>query len=52
MPEGAAGQFEKGAAVRLDKVSFSYGEAQLVFDVEFAAGEFVDGALHAAHPPA
>ncbi|MEO5758764.1 MAG: thiamine ABC transporter ATP-binding protein [Mesorhizobium sp.] len=27
----------KGVAVRLDKVSFSYGEAPLVFDVEFAA---------------
>ncbi|UVK42235.1 thiamine ABC transporter ATP-binding protein [Mesorhizobium sp. AR07] len=36
MPDGAAGRLGKGAAVRLDKVSFSYGEAPLVFDVDFA----------------
>lgn len=29
----------KGVAVRLDKVSFSYGEAPLTFDVAFAAAE-------------
>ncbi|CAN7166387.1 thiamine ABC transporter ATP-binding protein [Mesorhizobium sp. LjNodule214] len=28
---------KRGAAVRLDKVSFSYGEASFLFDVEFAA---------------
>lgn len=27
-----------GTAVKLDKVAFSYGEAPLSFDVEFAAG--------------
>jgi putative ABC transport system ATP-binding protein len=42
MPEGVASGLEKGAPVRLDKVSFSYGshgsygEAPLVFDVDFA----------------
>ena len=30
---------EKGATVRLDKVSFSYGETSLPFDVEFAASK-------------
>lgn len=30
---------EKGAVVRLDKVSFSYGEAPFLFDVEFAASK-------------
>ncbi|MBA1141095.1 thiamine ABC transporter ATP-binding protein [Mesorhizobium neociceri] len=30
---------EKGVAVRLDKVSFSYGEAPFLFDVEFAASK-------------
>jgi len=30
---------EKGAVVRLDKVSFSYGEATFAFDVEFAASK-------------
>ena len=29
----------KGVPVRLDKVSFSYGEAPLAFDVAFAAAE-------------
>jgi len=29
----------KGVPVRLDKVSFSYGEAPLTFDVAFAAAE-------------
>ncbi|TPK88965.1 thiamine ABC transporter ATP-binding protein [Mesorhizobium sp. B2-4-17] len=37
MPDGAASRLERGASVRLDKVSFSYGEATLVFDVDFAA---------------
>jgi thiamine transport system ATP-binding protein len=30
---------EKGAAVRLDKVSFSYGETPFLFDVEFATSK-------------
>ncbi|MER8386825.1 thiamine ABC transporter ATP-binding protein [Mesorhizobium sp. M0166] len=30
---------EKGAAVRLDKVSFSYGETPLTFDVDFPPSE-------------
>jgi thiamine transport system ATP-binding protein len=30
------GEVEKGAAVRLDNVSFSYGDAAFLFDVEFA----------------
>lgn len=30
---------EKGAAVRLDNVSFSYGETPLIFDVDFPASE-------------
>jgi thiamine transport system ATP-binding protein len=30
---------EKGAPVRLDQVSFSYGEAPLAFDVDFAAAK-------------
>ncbi|PTE08925.1 thiamine ABC transporter ATP-binding protein [Mesorhizobium helmanticense] len=30
---------EKGAAVRLEQVSFSYGETSFVFDVEFAASK-------------
>lgn len=30
---------EKGAAVRLDKVAFSYGETPFLFDVEFAASK-------------
>ena len=30
---------EKGAVVRLDKVSFSYGETPFLFDVEFAASK-------------
>jgi thiamine transport system ATP-binding protein len=34
MPDGT----EKGVPVRLDKVSFSYGEVLLGFDVAFAAG--------------
>ncbi|TPM24370.1 thiamine ABC transporter ATP-binding protein [Mesorhizobium sp. B2-3-5] len=37
MPDGAASRLERGASVRLDNVSFSYGEAPLVFDVDFAA---------------
>ncbi|TPN18307.1 thiamine ABC transporter ATP-binding protein [Mesorhizobium sp. B2-3-3] len=37
MPDGAASRLERGASVRLDKVLFSYGEAPLVFDVDFAA---------------
>jgi thiamine transport system ATP-binding protein len=39
MPDAAAGRLEKGASVRLDKVSFSYGEAPLVFDADFAAAK-------------
>jgi len=39
MPDGAASRLERGASVRLDKVSFSYGEAPLAFDVEFAEGK-------------
>jgi len=39
MPDGAASRLEKGASVRLDKVSFSYGEAPLVFDADFAAAK-------------
>jgi thiamine transport system ATP-binding protein len=39
MPEGVASRLGKGAPVRLDKVSFSYGEAPLVFDVEFATAK-------------
>ncbi|PZV38446.1 thiamine ABC transporter ATP-binding protein [Mesorhizobium kowhaii] len=39
MPDGAASRSEKGASVRLDQVSFSYGEAPLVFDVDFAAAK-------------
>lgn len=35
--DGAIGR--KGVPVRLDKVSFSYGEAPLAFDVAFAAAE-------------
>ncbi|ESY79650.1 thiamine ABC transporter ATP-binding protein [Mesorhizobium sp. LNHC220B00] len=34
--EAASG---KGVSVRLDKVSFSYGEALFAFDVEFTAGQ-------------
>ena len=37
MPDGPAGR--KSAPVELDKVSFSYGEAPLVFDVDFAAAK-------------
>ena len=37
MSDGAMGS--NGVPVRLDKVSFSYGEAPLAFDVEFAAAE-------------
>ncbi|QKC81332.1 thiamine ABC transporter ATP-binding protein [Mesorhizobium sp. NZP2077] len=37
MSDGAMGG--KGAPVRLDKVSFSYGEASFAFDVDFAAAE-------------
>ncbi|MGX7875406.1 thiamine ABC transporter ATP-binding protein [Mesorhizobium sp. ORM6] len=37
MSDGTMGR--KGVPVRLDKVSFSYGEAPLAFDVEFAAAE-------------
>lgn len=39
MPDGVASRTEKGAPVRLDQVSFSYGEAPLVFDVDFAAAK-------------
>ena len=39
MPEGVASRLEKGAPVRLDKVSFSHGDAPLVFDVEFATAK-------------
>ncbi|RUY24060.1 ATP-binding cassette domain-containing protein, partial [Mesorhizobium sp. M7A.F.Ca.CA.004.12.1.1] len=39
MRERAASRLEKGAPVRLDKVSFSYGEVPLVFDVEFATAK-------------
>ncbi|MCZ8547210.1 thiamine ABC transporter ATP-binding protein [Mesorhizobium qingshengii] len=39
MPDGTASRPEKGASVRLDKVSFSYGETPLVFDVDFAAAK-------------
>ncbi|TGV64313.1 thiamine ABC transporter ATP-binding protein, partial [Mesorhizobium sp. M00.F.Ca.ET.158.01.1.1] len=35
MSDGAADA--KGVPVRLDKVSFSYGEALFAFDVEFTA---------------
>src|SRR5690606_12220320 len=35
--EGNA-RMNAGTAVKLDKVAFSYGEAPLSFDVEFAAG--------------
>lgn len=37
MSEGA--KVRKGVPVWLDKISFSYGEAPLAFDVEFAAAE-------------
>ena len=37
MSDGAVGR--KGVPVRLDKVSFSYGEALIAFDVGFAAAE-------------
>ncbi|OBQ69678.1 thiamine ABC transporter ATP-binding protein [Mesorhizobium erdmanii] len=37
MSDGAMGR--RGVPVRLDKVSFSYGEVQLAFDVQFAAAE-------------
>ncbi|MER9328063.1 thiamine ABC transporter ATP-binding protein [Mesorhizobium sp. M0152] len=37
MPDDAAGG--KGVPVRLDKVSFSYGEAPLVFDIAFAVAK-------------
>ena len=37
MSDGAMGS--NGVPVRLDKVSFSYGEAPLAFDVEFTAAE-------------
>ncbi|TIM64763.1 MAG: thiamine ABC transporter ATP-binding protein, partial [Mesorhizobium sp.] len=30
---------ENGTAVRLEKASFSYGEAPFLFDVEFAASK-------------
>ena len=30
---------EKGAAVRLDKIMFSYAEVPFLFDVEFAASK-------------
>ena len=36
---GKGDSTEKGVAVQLDKVSFSYGEAGFVFDIAFAAGE-------------
>ena len=39
MPDGVASRTEKGAPVRLDQVSFSYGDAPLVFDVDFAASK-------------
>lgn len=39
MRDGAASRLGRGAPVRLDKVSFSYGEAPLVFDVEFATAK-------------
>ncbi|WP_457153257.1 thiamine ABC transporter ATP-binding protein [Mesorhizobium sp. P5_C1] len=39
MPDGLASRSEKGAPVRLDQVSFSYGEASLAFDVDFAAAK-------------
>jgi thiamine transport system ATP-binding protein len=39
MRDGAASRLERGAPVRLDKVSFSYGEAPLVFGVEFATAK-------------
>ena len=39
MPDGAASRSEKGVPVRLDQVSFSYGDAPLVFDVDFAASK-------------
>ena len=39
MPDGVASRTEKGAPVRLDQVSFSYGEASLAFDVDFAAAK-------------
>ncbi|MER8444471.1 thiamine ABC transporter ATP-binding protein [Mesorhizobium sp. M1066] len=42
MRERAANRLEKGAPVRLDNVSFSYGsygDAPLVFDVEFATAK-------------
>ncbi|UCI30399.1 thiamine ABC transporter ATP-binding protein [Mesorhizobium sp. B4-1-4] len=41
MPDGAASRLERGASVRLDHVSFSYGEAPLVFDVDFAATKII-----------
>ncbi|MBZ9932981.1 ATP-binding cassette domain-containing protein, partial [Mesorhizobium sp. BR1-1-5] len=37
MSDGAAGG--KGVSVRLDKVSFSYGETLFTFDAEFTAGQ-------------
>lgn len=36
-PAGKVAGVEKGVAVRLEHVSFSYGEAPFLFDVEFAA---------------
>ncbi|MBB6412562.1 thiamine ABC transporter ATP-binding protein [Mesorhizobium sangaii] len=39
MPDGVASRSEMGAPVRLDQVSFSYGEAPLDFDVDFAAAK-------------
>jgi thiamine transport system ATP-binding protein len=39
MVDERAGWPEGDASVRLDKVSFSYGEAPLVFDVDFAAAK-------------
>ena len=39
MPDGAASRSEKGVPLRLDQVSFSYGDAPLVFDVDFAASK-------------
>ncbi|MER9582238.1 thiamine ABC transporter ATP-binding protein [Mesorhizobium sp. M0276] len=39
MLDGKVSRLEKGAPVRLDRVSFSYGEMPLVFDVEFATSK-------------
>jgi thiamine transport system ATP-binding protein len=38
-PASNSSGVEKGAAVRLDNVSFSYGEAAQLFDVEFAVSK-------------